>query len=64
MPLENAPVGSPGFERNIKTEIEAGKPQRQAVAIAYQKSGEKHDGMDAVLERCDAIMKRMDNLSK
>jgi hypothetical protein len=38
MPLEKAPEGSPGFSRNIKTEIAAGKPQKQAVAIAYNKA--------------------------
>lgn len=30
-----------GFEENIKREIEAGKPQKQAVAIAYSQAGEK-----------------------
>jgi len=38
MPLENAEVGTPGFKRNIEREIEAGKPQEQAVAIAYSKA--------------------------
>ncbi len=30
-----------GFGENIKREIEAGKPQKQAVAIAYSEAGEK-----------------------
>ena len=30
-----------GFNENVKREMEAGKPQKQAVAIAYSKSGEK-----------------------
>jgi len=30
-----------GFSTNIKREIEAGKPQKQAVAIAYSEAGEK-----------------------
>jgi hypothetical protein len=30
-----------GFGTNIKREMEAGKPQRQAVAIAYSEAGEK-----------------------
>ncbi len=30
-----------GFSTNVKREIEAGKPQKQAVAIAYSESGEK-----------------------
>ena len=39
MPLEsNAPAGSPGFSRNVATEIKAGKPEKQAVAIAYSKA--------------------------
>ena len=29
-----------GFGENIKREMEAGKPQKQAVAIAYSKAGE------------------------
>lgn len=30
-----------GFSENIRREIEAGKPQKQAVAIAYAQAGEK-----------------------
>ena len=30
-----------GFGENVKREIEAGKPQKQAVAIAYSEAGEK-----------------------
>ena len=30
-----------GFSENVKREMEAGKPQRQAVAIAYSEAGEK-----------------------
>lgn len=42
MPLKKgAKPGSKGFSSNIKTEIGAGKPQKQAVAIAYSESGEK-----------------------
>lgn len=29
------------FSQNVKTEIAAGKPQKQAVAIAYSQQGEK-----------------------
>lgn len=36
MPLRRgAKPGSKGFKSNIKAEMKAGKPQRQAVAIAY-----------------------------
>ena len=30
-----------GFSENIRREMDAGKPQKQAVAIAYSLSGEK-----------------------
>ena len=30
-----------GFSENIKREMAAGKPQKQAVAIAYSEAGEK-----------------------
>lgn len=36
MPLnKGAKPGSKGFSKNIKAEVNAGKPQKQAVAIAY-----------------------------
>lgn len=42
MPLKKgAKPGTKGFVENIKKEIKAGKPQKQAVAIAYSESGEK-----------------------
>jgi hypothetical protein len=31
-----------GFSENIRREISAGKPRRQAVAIAYSQAGEKN----------------------
>jgi hypothetical protein len=34
MPLEKS-SSKPAFSENIKREMEAGKPQKQAVAIAY-----------------------------
>ena len=30
-----------GFSTNVKREMAAGKPQKQAVAIAYSEAGEK-----------------------
>ena len=30
-----------GFSKNVKTEMEAGKPQKQAVAIAYSEARKK-----------------------
>jgi hypothetical protein len=39
MPLnKGTKPGSKGFKENIKTEIAAGKPQKQAVAIAYSEA--------------------------
>lgn len=34
MPLTKSPTKK-AFEKNIKTEVKAGKPVKQAVAIAY-----------------------------
>jgi hypothetical protein len=33
--------GRAAMSQNIKTEMAAGKPQRQAIAIAYSEAGEK-----------------------
>ena len=33
-----------GFSTNVKREMEAGKPQKQAVAIAYSQAKEKKKG--------------------
>jgi hypothetical protein len=43
MPLVKGPSAKSkkGFATNIKREMEAGKPQKQAVAIAYNVAGEK-----------------------
>jgi len=42
MPLKKgAKPGSKGFGSDIKAEMAAGKPQKQAIAIAYSESGEK-----------------------
>ena len=42
MPLKKgAKPGSKGFKSNIKAEMSAGKPQKQAVAIAYSEARRK-----------------------
>ena len=42
MPLiKGAKPGSKGFGQNIKSEMTAGRPQKQAIAIAYSEAGEK-----------------------
>jgi hypothetical protein len=39
MPLiKGAKPGTKGFKKNIETEMKAGKPQRQSVAIAYSET--------------------------
>lgn len=66
MPLEKGPVGSAAFGRNIATEEKAGKPPKQAEAIAYSETGEKKDGpmdrLDSILAKCDSMEKRVDAL--
>lgn len=47
MPLVNgkAAKSKKGFSENVKREMEAGKPQKQAVAIAYSEArGSKKKG--------------------
>ncbi len=39
MPLEKS-KSPKAFKKNIKTEMKAGKPQKQAVAIAYSEKKE------------------------
>ena len=42
MPLKKgAKPGTKGFKENIKAEMAAGKPQKQAIAIAFSESGER-----------------------
>ncbi len=43
MPLMNG-SSRPAFSSNVKTEMDAGKPQKQALAIAYsvKNKGKKH----------------------
>jgi hypothetical protein len=43
MPLKSG-TGKSIFESNVKTEIEAGKPPKQAVAIAYAKKRQTKKG--------------------
>ena len=40
MPLETGSSKS-AISHNVETEMRAGKPQKQAVAIAYSEAGEK-----------------------
>ena len=40
MPLEKG-KSEKAFKHNVRTEVKAGKPVKQAVAIAYSEKGEK-----------------------
>jgi hypothetical protein len=65
MPLENAAAGMPGFGRNVATEVKAGKPQKQAVAIAYSKTGEKRsDELSPLADRAGALGQRADGIQR
>lgn len=59
MPLEHGAPSSAAFKRNIETEVAAGKPQKQAVAIAYRMSGERHADADphSIHGYMDAVMR-------
>lgn len=60
MPLESG-SSKEAFEHNIKTEVDAGKPQKQAVAIAYSKQRETKDAagpMDRVRIALDKLAKK------
>ena len=53
MPLDKS-KSPKAFQKNIKTEIKAGKPMKQAVAIAYAVAGKKKkmgDKMSATMKR-------------
>ncbi len=40
MPLDKSKTKA-AFSKNVKTEIAAGRPQKQAVAVAYSAAGER-----------------------
>jgi hypothetical protein len=55
MPLKKGKAArtKAGFSDNIKAEMEAGKPQKQAVAIAYSEAdrGKKGDGKKSKMKK-------------
>lgn len=57
MPLKRS-TSKKAFEKNIKTEVKAGKPVKQAVAIAY---GEKNE---AAAKKGAATRKKDDKKKK
>ena len=64
MPLESG-SSREVIGHNIKTEEAAGKPQKQAVAIALNKArGDDYDAMlDACMDRMDMVGRRIDALA-
>ena len=58
MPLDKS-KSPKAFQKNIRTEIKAGKPMKQAVAIAYDVAGKKKK----TGEKISASIKR-DKMSK
>ena len=62
MPLEPGKSRA-AFSHNVKTEMKAGKPQKQAVAIAYaqQRRTDSTVQLDALVEKCDAFERRLDS---
>lgn len=64
MPLESGSSRS-AFQHNVRTEIAAGKPQRQAVAIAYSKArGDDNDVLAWACDALDGMCARMDALTR
>jgi hypothetical protein len=67
MPLEHS-ASREAISRNIATEVNAGKPQKQAEAIAFSVARKNDTGaddmeratLDAVLRDCEALHGRMD----
>lgn len=73
MPLETG-KSSAAFSQNVKTEIAAGKPQKQAVAIAYaEKRGDSsfipaldmvESGVNKLVTGAQRLSMRMDTMEK
>lgn len=57
MPLEKS-TSKGAFKRNIEAEMHAGKPQKQAVAIAYseKRQAQKKHGIKKALDKHDGSM--------
>lgn len=61
MPLEHS-ASEEAFKHNVETEMEAGKPQKQAVAVAYsEKRRAAHDAAEKLCSGVEALCARMDD---
>lgn len=64
MPLESG-KSKAAFSHNVATEISAGKSQKQAVAIAYSKSGENRaDAIKKIADACSSLRDRFDEFDR
>lgn len=64
MPLETG-TSRATFEHNVKKEISAGKPQSQAVAIAYSKRrGDSGDEIEARMDKLAKVDAAMSEMNK
>ena len=61
MPLEKG-SSKEAISRNIATEVRAGKPEKQAVAIAYNVAGKSRNDSDEIGTYMDAV-KRGDSVA-
>lgn len=64
MPLEKG-SSDETISKNIATERHAGKPEKQAVAIAYSEAGRsRKDALAQVLKDCMELGQRFDRFMK
>lgn len=62
MPLEKG-TSKEVISQNIATEVRAGKPQKQAVAIAYNVArGDMDERLDQMIAATDALARRVEDL--
>ena len=60
MPLEEG-KSKAAFSQNVATEVKAGKPQKQAVAIAYSKA--RGDKLSMIADAASALSARWDKFA-
>lgn len=58
MPLEKG-KSKKAFKHNVRAEVKAGKPVKQAVAIAYKEKGEAKKTKDCGITMSDALKAQM-----
>lgn len=63
MPLENG-KGKESFSHNVAAEMNAGKPQKQAVAIAYSKQRESADAARGAIDAIKGLIGILDSFKR